>query len=748
MSQTHIAPHGDDERPILVPSEVRKEPAGAGGTVLAPLDLMPYIMTFLRRGKLLICLTILGALAAVGLCFIETPIYRVHASLELDAINEMSLSSRDVSALENGSLTDAYMQTQAMVIQGDTALRRAIEKSSPIGPGAKGSFLSSALISLKKRLGLAKPVAATGIGPDQVRPNLTVRNIPMTRVIDISYDSPDNNRAAAFVNTLINEYMDLNMERRLDSTRQTEKWLMAYLAPLKQNLEQSGRALESYAHDSGLIGTSATDTPAQAKLRDIQAELTKAHADRVSKEATYETFANGPRDDVSPAINPSPLREYQMKLSDLKSQYAQAIATLTPKHFRVQRLEAQVREMEQLIDQERVKTLELMRSDYLASLKREALLTDSVREQVALVADQAGRRVHYDVLHQELETDQKVYDNVLEKAKESAVLGVTRPSNVHIIDEARPAPKPFKPNLPLYISLGSLSGFSLGLVWIAYGEFREMHLIAPGILPEVAQIRELAVVPSTSLDHGTDKNSGLLGARKETNLSLLAAPADAFLFSESFHAAVASIVRSQSNGTNLRVLTITSPMSGDGKTTVVTNLGLALASIRRRVVLIEGDLRHPKLSKNFDIANSWGLSDLLQSANRIEDMPFEALVKPTEVPGLFVVPSGPSAANVSSLLHSPRMSALVSALKKQASLVLIDSPPLLAVSDARILASSSDAVIMVVRAHKTARETFLTAAQQLADDQTPVLGAILNGWDPRRARGTRDPFQYQYSYRN
>jgi capsular exopolysaccharide synthesis family protein len=746
MSQTHIVPH-DDERPILVPSEVRKDPAGAGGAVLAPLDLMPYIMTFLRRGKLLIGMTVVGASAALALCFIETPIYRVHSSVELDAINEISLGNRDISALENGSLTDAYMQTQAMVLRGDTALRRALKKSPPVDPKAKGSFLSSALHSLKKKLGLSKAASAE-ITPDQIRANLTVRNIPMTRVIEVSYDGPDNNRAAAFVNTLINEYLDLNIERRLDSTHQTEKWLMAYLTPLKQNLEQSGRTLESYAHDSGLIGTNATETPAQAKLRDLQTELTKAHADRVSKEAIYETFANGPRDDVSTVNNPNPLREYQTKLSDLKAQYAQAIATLTPKHFRVQRLEAQIREMEQLIDQERVKTLELMRADYLAALRRETLLTNSVREQVMLAADQAGKRVHYDMLRQELETDQKVYDNVLEKAKESAVLGVTRPSNVHIIDEARPAPKPFKPNLPLYISLGSLSGFSLGLVWVAFGEFREMHLIAPGILPEVAQIRELAVVPSTSLDHGTDKNSRLLGAHKAKDLSLLAAPADSFLFSESFHAAVASIVRSQSNGTQLRVLTITSAMSGDGKTTVVTNLGLALASIRRRVVLIEGDLRHPKLSKNFDIANSWGLSDILQSTNRIEDMPFEALVKPTEVPGLFVVPSGPSAANVSSLLHSPRMGALIAALKKHASLILIDSPPLLAVSDARILASSSDAVIMVVRAHKTERETFLAAAQQLVDDQTLVLGAILNGWDPRRARGTRDPFQYQYSYRS
>jgi receptor protein-tyrosine kinase len=352
------------------------------------------------------------------------------------------------------------------------------------------------------------------------------------------------------------------------------------------------------------------------------------------------------------------------------------------------------------------------------------------------------------VLHRELETDQRIYDSVLEKAKESAVLAVTKPSNVHVIDEAHPALAPFKPNLPLHVSLGSITGFFFGVVWIAYGEFRERHLIAPGVLPEMAQIRELAVIPSTTLDRGIDRTAELLGSRREGRLGLMPAAASSFLFSESFHAAVASITRSQSNGAQLRVLTITSAMSGDGKTTIVTNLGLALASIRHRVVLIEGDLRHPKLSKNLDTANTWGLSDILQDTNRIEDMPFEALVKPTDVPGLFILPSGPSSASVSSLLHSPRMGALIATLKKRANLILIDSPPLLAVSDARVLATSSDAVILVVRAHKTAREIFSIAAQQLIDDRTPVLGAILNAWDPRRARGTRDPFQYQYSYRS
>jgi polysaccharide biosynthesis transport protein len=737
---------GGAEFSIPVSEELQRESTGEDYLAPAGLNIARYAEMFWRRGGLLLCVALAGAFVALFIAILQTPYYQAQSSLELEGVNDMYLGIRDVTPEDNNSLTETYMQTQAMVLGGEDLVRRTLETNHRQVQDAPASLMRFSIIELGEALRRKHPPSVTPdtSGAERVMQHLTVRAVPLTRVIQLTYDDTDPVAAANFTNALVAEYIDTSIERRWDATRKTEQWLSTYLAPLKENLELSGRQLESFAQDSGLTGTSDNDTPAQAKLRDLQAELTKTHAERISKQALYETVANGPRERISPSINPSPLREYQTKLSDLRSERAQAVATLTPAHYKVQRLEAQIREMEHLIDQEWTKTLELIRSDYLALLRREALLTDSVQAQVALVAEQAGKRVHYDVLRRDLETNQLVYNNIFQKAKESAVLTVTKPSNIHVINEARPPARPFKPSLSLHAALGSLTGFFLGLVWVAYCERRQSELIAPGVVHGVGNFRELGVIPSVAL--GRYASFGLSAASKRGRARLIAAPASSFLFSESFQAAVASIMRSQCNGSRPSILTISSAMAGDGKTTVVTNLALALASIRHRVVVIEGDLRHPQLSKNFDVANSWGLSDILQSTNRLEEIPFEVLVRSTDKPGLYIVPSGPSSANVSSLLHSPRMGALLAALKNHADLILIDSPPLLAVSDARILASCSDAVILVVRAHKTGRETFRIAAQQLRDDQTPILGTILNAWDPRRARGMRDPFQYQYFY--
>ena len=271
--------------------------------------------------------------------------------------------------------------------------------------------------------------------------------------------------------------------------------------------------------------------------------------------------------------------------------------------------------------------------------------------------------------------------------------------------------------------------------------------IVPGMLPEFARVRELGVIPSATTDRDKREYTVPFLLRSQSAPRPMLPATTSSVFSESVYAAVASILRADCNGTQPRVITVTSAVPGDGKTTVTTNLGLALANIQFRVALIEGDLRHPRLSNSFKIANSWGVSDVLQYTTSYEDMPIEALAKRTDTPGLFALPSGPSVLSVSSALHSPRWSALLDALRRHVDVILIDSPPLLAVSDARILGSLSEAVILVVRAHETARATFQMAMQQLVDDRTPVLGTIINGWNRGRVRGTTDPFQYQYPFR-
>lgn len=305
----------------------------------------------------------------------STPYYRAHASVELDAVNDMYLSIRDVSPAESNSLTDSYMETQAKLLGSEAMVRRVLEKHQPLtGPKEppKSSGLHFGINSLLRKTGSKQfePIGSDDLGVGRTIQNLAVRPVALTRVIDVTYDDTDPYVAADFTNSLLGEYIDASVERRSEATKNTERWLTQYVSGLKLNLEKSGRALESYASDSGLLGTKENDTPAEAKLRELQTELSKALADRVSKQALYETVAAGPLAGISANINPSPLREYQTKLSDLRSQRAEAVATLTPAHYRVQRLDAQIAEMEQLISKEWVKTLALIESDYQAASGR------------------------------------------------------------------------------------------------------------------------------------------------------------------------------------------------------------------------------------------------------------------------------------------------------------------------------------------------------------------------------------------
>ena len=198
---------------------------------------------------------------------------------------------------------------------------------------------------------------------------------------------------------------------------------------------------------------------------------------------------------------------------------------------------------------------------------------------------------------------------------------------------------------------------------------------------------------------------------------------------ESFRGTVTSILHSAENGSAPRVILVSSAIRAEGKTTVVSNLGIALAEINQKVLLIDGDMRKPRLNEVFNLPNDWGLSDLLREKSSLRDCPLEALVKPTEMPELSVLTSGPGTNSISNLLYSHRMLELLQRLRSEFDIILIDTPPMLDISDARILGRLVDAAILVFRAGSTSRDAAMAAKRRLTDDGIPVLGTILNAWD-------------------
>ncbi len=182
---------------------------------------------------------------------------------------------------------------------------------------------------------------------------------------------------------------------------------------------------------------------------------------------------------------------------------------------------------------------------------------------------------------------------------------------------------------------------------------------------------------------------------------------------------------------------MSSAIRAEGKTTVVSNLGIALAEINQKVLLIDGDMRKPRLNEVFNVPNDWGLSDLLREKSSLRDCPLEALVRPTEMPGLSILTSGPGTNSISNLLYSHRMLELLQRVRSEFDIILIDTPPMLDIADARILGRLVDAAILVFRAGKTSRDAAEAAlsAKRLTDDGIPVLGTILNAWDVKSTGG-------------
>ena len=219
---------------------------------------------------------------------------------------------------------------------------------------------------------------------------------------------------------------------------------------------------------------------------------------------------------------------------------------------------------------------------------------------------------------------------------------------------------------------------------------------------------------------------------------------DSSLLAECFRAVLTSILFTGANGHRPKVIVLASSSPEEGKTTVASNLAIALAEISRRVLLIDGDLRRPRLHQLFNLDNDYGLSDLLRERQPVEGYPMTTLVDETGIPGLYLLPSGKASLSVASLLHSTRLREWLACFRQKFDAVLIDTPPMLQLPDARVLGRLADGVVLVVRAGQTSRDMARAACQRFEEDGTRILGTVLNDWDPNKGEG----YGYGYGYRH
>jgi polysaccharide biosynthesis transport protein len=339
---------------------------------------------------------------------------------------------------------------------------------------------------------------------------------------------------------------------------------------------------------------------------------------------------------------------------------------------------------------------------------------------------------------------------MLQQLKQATLASALRASNMRVVDPAKLPKLPYKPDIPVSTGVGLFTGMFLGAAFVIMRERADRTIQAPGETQFILNLPELGIVPAE--DASLRFRVRYVGGSKAVRASLQALeesppPGDAALsrrvelstwqrkpsaVAESFRATLVSILFSGENGNRPRVMVITSANPSEGKSTVVSNLGIAVAEVNQKVLLIDADLRKPRLHDVFNLKNDKGLSDLLRS-KEILSVALEGAIQSTHVPQLYVLTSGSKTSAATSLLYSNRMPELLQHLRTEFETIFVDTPPMLQIPDARVLGRMVDRVIMVLRAGKTTRDAAMAARQRFSEDGTQMLGTILNDWNPKRS---------------
>ena len=733
-------------------------------TVAPPSQLLEYIRVI--RGNLawISLLAVIGVLVGWLYSTLSSSMYQARTVLNIRSLNENFLNSAPGSSTSttDSVLPEAYVQTEIKILQSDSIRKKAMDKllekaSGPAQPASEKPETPSWL----SPWGWFKPtrVPFGDLVADAGR-RVKLRAIGNTRIVDVLCDAQDGQLAANMCNTLGRSYIENNMESRVQSTKETSEWLQSQLDDVRRRLTKA----ESDLKDAGKTTdfgptTEVAESPAQERLRQLQTELSRSQTERIAREAYYRVAATRQADSLPVEMDAGPIREYRLRLTELRRQFSEMKATITPEHYKYRELKMQIEEVERALQSERDGAVSRLRAELDAAEEREKMISSAYDKQAQQVSKRDDLAVRYNMVKHEVDSERRLYETLLQRVGEVGLTAAMRTSTISIVDQAVAPLKPYSPNTLASISLGFFGGSAVGLAFSLIRARSDRTLRSPGEASMHLQLRELGVIPSVRqrgfllrLKNPPSPTTVDLNPATGKAVSSLTRKAEAFLMprvsarsialatwlrvpeiTEAFFGTMNSLIFAANDVQwSARVIVITSPEVGDGKTTVATNLAIAMAQIGRRVVLVDGDLRKPRLHTIFDTSAENGLSKILEENDSISERPLHQLVSETQIPNLYVIPTKPAHGGISSKLHSARMRELLKRLRLEFDSVIIDSPPMQHISDARVLGWLADGVLLVFRARKTTREAALSVSDCLVQDGIHVLGTVLNDWNPRK----------------
>jgi polysaccharide biosynthesis transport protein len=721
----------------------------------------------LRRRKWLILSSITAwLLLALAASLVMTPKYESVSVIEINKENSDALGLEN-AATEPGQGGDSMehtitMETHASAVQSDTLALQVIDQLHLDARPEfqwKPSFLDSEQTKREAYLPLDQAPHRREKLLKVFHKNLTVKQMGSSRLMEIRYLNPDAQVAAAVANTLANDYMEEYFQTRYTATAQASDWLSKQLADLKTQVAASRQKLVDYQKQNGMIGigTDGAENVVMAKLVDLNKQLTEAQGNRITRQVIHELVKSGNAELISglagnsfTAGSSSPVNSLNLlqtlrgQEAELKIQYAEAATKFGSAYPKLVEMGNQLDALNAAIQNEIQKVGSRAENDYLTALMSENMLHAAFEKQKAEANNLNDKAIQYTILKHEADSSNNLYDELLEKLKSAGILSGLRSTKLLVIDPARPTAEPVRPNFLVNHAIGLFAGLLLGVALAFIKESGDTTIRNPSQIETVTLLPQLGHIPDFRFNSlaeadqqkktlGRTKAQTILGSNsKEIKPLAVGAP----------HSSIADAYRQVRSSITLsdnlypKVLLVTSPSSAEGKTTTAINLSVVLAQQGARVLLVDADLRRPSVQSRLQMASGTGLGSLLTSKNGSNG----EIVEYPDQPGLFVLGAGSKVHYAAELLGSKKMGELIEHWRGQFDVVLIDTSPVLSVTDAVVLSSRVDGVLLVVRSEATTKQSLLRARDVLFRANAKISGFIvnavdLNSWDYQQYYG-------------
>ncbi len=664
-----------------------------------------------------------GALL-VGLLYLLTtpPAYEARVRVLIQPDNPNVVSYKDVMDQDRSAVD--YYQTQYTILQSRTLARLTIDKlhlwDYPEFAGtADGHWLrirawfghaGDRPPTTRRPPGdAAAETAQQGLAITRMLQQLTIEPVKNSRLVDVRFQAGDPAVAARVANALAVTYIEQNLNIRVQAAKEASRWLEERVTEQQQKVELNELALQRYREQNDATSLEDKQNTVLQRLADLNAAATRARTNLIEKQALYEQSvalkqAKAPLDTFPPILTNAAINTLKQQLAELQRQQAQLADRLGERHPDMVKVQSAIQAATTKLNVELDKALQVVRNDYLVAQAQERSLSASLDLQKQQALDLDRKAINYGTLQRNAATDRGVFETLLQRAKETGLATELKAGNVRILDEAELPRKPIWPDTTRGVPVVLVASLCLALAAAFAAEGLDRRIKSPDEIRTRLGAPLIGLVP-------------MIHAKGAYPSIESGAPAN---FIEAF-GDLRSAVLLTGGPHPARHIVVASARPREGKTLVASNLAIALAHSGKRVLLADVDLRRPRLHTVFDVPLEPGLADSL--AGRL---PVEATIQATSVAGLSVLPAGVPDGNPGALLASTAFKAFVDSLGDNFDLVVLDSPPVLAVGDAAVAAAAASAVVFVVDAQSTPRQAAVAALERLDTIGVDILGIVLN----------------------